>query len=60
MLCDLAEFKKFIGNEMIVILGQMDSPTEVFDHVYLVREREHGSFGRRSLLHVCSSQLDGC
>lgn len=38
MVCDLAEFKKFIGNEMLVILGQMDSPTEVFEHVYLVRE----------------------
>lgn len=37
MVCDLADFKKFIGNEMIVILGQMDSPTEVFEHVYLVR-----------------------
>lgn len=38
MLCDLADFKKFIGNEMLVILGQMDRPTEVFPHVYLVRE----------------------
>lgn len=37
MVCDLGEFKKFIGNEMIVILGQMDSPTEIFEHVYLVR-----------------------
>lgn len=38
MLCDLADFKKFIGNEMLVILGQMDRPTEVFQHVYLVRK----------------------
>lgn len=48
MVCDLGEFKKFIGNEMIVILGQMDSPTEIFEHVYLVRstrfEREGHSF----------------
>lgn len=38
MVCDLAEFKTFISNEMIVILGQMDSPTKVFEHVYLVRD----------------------
>ncbi len=36
MVCNLREFKEFIDNEMIVILGQMDSPTEIFDHVYLV------------------------
>ena len=37
MVCNLREFKEFIDNEMIVILGQMDSPTEIFDHVFLVR-----------------------
>lgn len=37
MVCNLREFKEFIDNEMIVILGQMDSPTEIFEHVYLVR-----------------------
>lgn len=37
MTCNLREFKEFIDNEMIVILGQMDSPTEIFDHVFLVR-----------------------
>ena len=37
MGCNLREFKEFIDNEMIVILGQMDSPTEIFDHVFLVR-----------------------
>lgn len=36
MTCNLREFKEFIDNEMIVILGQMDSPTEIFDHVFLV------------------------
>lgn len=51
MVCDLAEFKKFIGNEMIVILGQMDSPTEVFEHVYLVRE---SMFSVPELPHVWS------
>lgn len=48
-VCDLGEFKKFISNEMIVILGQMDSPTEVFEHVYLVGERCSWK-----LVHVCS------
>lgn len=38
MVCNLREFKEFIDNEMIVILGQMDSPTEIFDHVFLVRQ----------------------
>lgn len=37
MVCNLREFKEFIDNEMIVILGQMDSPTQIFDHVFLVR-----------------------
>uniref|UniRef100_A0A667WX03 protein-serine/threonine phosphatase n=1 Tax=Myripristis murdjan TaxID=586833 RepID=A0A667WX03_9TELE len=38
MTCNLREFKEFIDNEMIVILGQMDSPTEIFEHVYLGSE----------------------
>ncbi|XP_051965532.1 protein phosphatase Slingshot homolog 2-like [Xyrauchen texanus] len=38
MVCNLREFREFIDNEMIVILGQMDSPTEIFDHVYLGSE----------------------
>ncbi|KAM9317979.1 uncharacterized protein ssh2a isoform 2-T2 [Pholidichthys leucotaenia] len=38
MVCNLREFKEFIDNEMILILGQMDSPTEIFDHVYLGSE----------------------
>lgn len=40
MVCNLREFKEFIDNEMIVILGQMDSPTEIFEHVFLVRTQE--------------------
>ncbi|KAL7026976.1 hypothetical protein ACKWTF_005252 [Chironomus riparius] len=35
---DLGEFKSFIDEEMLVILGQMDSPTEIFEHVYLGSE----------------------
>lgn len=42
MVCNLREFKEFIDNEMIVILGQMDSPTEIFEHVYLVKN--HAAF----------------
>ncbi|XP_055791602.1 protein phosphatase Slingshot homolog 2b isoform X1 [Salvelinus fontinalis] len=38
MVCNLCEFKEYIDNEMILILGQMDSPTEIFDHVYLGSE----------------------
>ncbi|KFW91433.1 Protein phosphatase Slingshot 2, partial [Phalacrocorax carbo] len=38
MVCNLREFKEFIDNEMIVILGQMDSPTQIFDHVFLGSE----------------------
>ncbi|CAH0720859.1 unnamed protein product, partial [Brenthis ino] len=35
---DLAEFKSFIDQEMLTILGQMDAPTEIFEHVYLGSE----------------------
>lgn len=35
---DLGEFKSFIDQEMLVILGQMDAPTEIFEHVYLGSE----------------------
>ncbi|XP_041948399.1 protein phosphatase Slingshot homolog 2b isoform X2 [Alosa sapidissima] len=38
MTCNLREFKEYIDNEMIVILGQMDSPTAIFDHVFLGSE----------------------
>ena len=42
MTCNLREFKEFIDNEMIVILGQMDSPTKIFEHVYLVSAHQEG------------------
>jgi len=35
---DLGEFKHFIDQEMLTILGQMDAATEVFDHVFLGSE----------------------
>lgn len=41
MVCNLREFKEYIDNEMIVILGQMDSPTQIFEHVFLVSFGAH-------------------
>ncbi|KAK5900918.1 hypothetical protein CgunFtcFv8_025838 [Champsocephalus gunnari] len=38
MSCNLKEYKEFIDNEMLLILGQMDKPTLIFDHVYLGSE----------------------
>ncbi|XP_055514138.1 protein phosphatase Slingshot homolog 2 isoform X1 [Leucoraja erinacea] len=38
MVCNLREFKEYIDNEMVVILRQMDNPTEIFEHVYLGSE----------------------
>ncbi|XP_049778831.1 uncharacterized protein LOC126175859 isoform X1 [Schistocerca cancellata] len=35
---DLGEFKSFIDQEMLTILGQMDAATEIFEHVYLGSE----------------------
>ncbi|XP_048839533.1 LOW QUALITY PROTEIN: protein phosphatase Slingshot homolog 2-like [Brienomyrus brachyistius] len=58
MVCNLREFKEFIDNEMIVILGQMDSPTEIFEHVFLGSEwnasnlEELQSSGVRFILNV--------
>lgn len=36
MNCNLQEYKEFIDNEMLLILGQMDKATLIFDYVYLV------------------------
>ncbi|XP_061148965.1 protein phosphatase Slingshot homolog 1 [Syngnathus typhle] len=36
--CNLKEFKEFIDNEMLLILGQMDKATPIFDHLYLGSE----------------------
>lgn len=41
MSCNLKEYKEFIDNEMLLILGQMDKATLIFDHVYLVRIWNH-------------------
>ncbi|GLV32354.1 slingshot [Carabus blaptoides fortunei] len=41
---DLGEFKSFIDQEMLTILGQMDAPTEIFEHVYLGSEWNASNF----------------
>ena len=33
---DLKEYRSFIDEEIFTILGQMDSASKIFDHVYLV------------------------
>ena len=35
---DLSEFKSFIDQEMLTILGQMDEASEIFDYLYLGSE----------------------
>lgn len=35
---NLTEYKSFIDQEMLTILGQLDAPTKIFDHVYLGSE----------------------
>ena len=35
MNCNLKEFKEFIDNEMLFILGQVEKPSLIFDHLYL-------------------------
>ncbi|GIY04056.1 protein phosphatase Slingshot, partial [Caerostris darwini] len=35
---NLKEYKSFIDQEMLTILGQMDSPTEIFQYLYLGSE----------------------
>ena len=38
MRMDLREYKSFIDQEMLLILGQLDSPSEIFDFLYLGSE----------------------
>lgn len=47
MSCNLREYKEFIDNEMLLILGQMDKATLIFDHLYLVK------LPPRFLCHPC-------
>ncbi|XP_051515070.1 protein phosphatase Slingshot homolog 1 isoform X2 [Myxocyprinus asiaticus] len=38
MNCNLKDYKEFIDNEMLLILGQMDKASLIFDHLYLGSE----------------------
>ena len=38
MRMDLSKYKAFIDEEMLLILGQLDSPSQVFDFLYLGSE----------------------
>ncbi|XP_077442170.1 protein phosphatase Slingshot homolog 1-like isoform X2 [Vanacampus margaritifer] len=38
MSCNLKGLKEFIDNEMLLVLGQLDKATPIFDHVYLGSE----------------------
>ncbi|XP_062890410.1 LOW QUALITY PROTEIN: protein phosphatase Slingshot homolog 1-like [Mobula hypostoma] len=38
MNCNLKEYKGFIDNEMLIILGQMDKASLIFNHLYLGSE----------------------
>lgn len=33
---DLKPYKKYIDNEILVTLAQMDKPSKIFDYLYLV------------------------
>lgn len=48
MNCNLKEFKEFIDNEMLLILGQMDKPSLIFDHLYLVSVHTGSGLGERT------------
>lgn len=50
MNCNLKEYKEFIDNEMLLILGQMDKATLIFDHVYLVGHLAFKGFTRSASL----------
>ena len=65
---ELKEYRSFIDEEMFTIMGQMDSASKIFDHVYLVSKltlcicwfhlqngHMHSGFGRHSFLIISFS-----
>lgn len=36
---DMKPFKKYIDNEILVTIAQMDKPSKIFDYLYVVSER---------------------
>ncbi|RZF42561.1 hypothetical protein LSTR_LSTR001356, partial [Laodelphax striatellus] len=53
LLMDLGEYKPFIDQEMLVILGQMDAATEIFPHVYLGSEWNASNLDELNKNGVC-------
>uniref|UniRef100_A0A3Q3VRY2 protein-serine/threonine phosphatase n=1 Tax=Mola mola TaxID=94237 RepID=A0A3Q3VRY2_MOLML len=41
---DLKPYKEYIDNEMMVIIGQMDNPSKIFDYLYLGSEWNAANF----------------
>lgn len=65
MSCNLMQYKEFIDNEMLLILGQMDKATLIFDHLYLVSHL--ATFSHPELLgntlacsHICLCSCKHC
>jgi len=47
MQMDLKEYREFLDQQMLRILGQMERPSQIFDYLYLVRDHQMP-------VHVCS------
>lgn len=60
MNCNLKEYKEFIDNEMLLILGQMDKATLIFDHVYLVGQMSFFSRAKLVLKASLAPRLAKC
>ena len=43
---DLNEFRGFLDQQMLRILGQMERPSQIFDYLYLVRPGEGCEVGQ--------------
>ena len=50
---ELKEYRSFIDQEMITIMGQMDSASKIFDHVYLVSKLIFKTQNEIKLAFVC-------
>lgn len=42
MNMDLKEYRGYLDQQMLRILGQMERPSQIFDYLYLVREGNDG------------------
>lgn len=45
MTMDLKEYRGFLDQQMLRILGQMESPSQIFDYLYLVCMCGNGGWG---------------